>query len=196
MAWGAWSKRFGAGVDESERVPESVGDEFGCEREFSLFDQERGRGTGDSIESFVAADAVEPVMGVAIVGFAAMDDRMEEAAGRAGDFLGQGMGILEVIVPEQSGGDEGGTSVFGDSPRRDPGFELSVQFDSGDAGGARVGAQIGEIGYFDELKELTGEIGHGGIVVKAMLESNRKTSGHSRGSRVELGVSELRQGVP
>jgi hypothetical protein len=56
----------------------------------------------------VFADAMEPIPGVVKVRFAAVHDRVEVAAGGGGDLLSEGVGVVEVIVPEQGGGAERG----------------------------------------------------------------------------------------
>lgn len=55
-------------------------------------------------KDWMTANVAEPVLGVAVVGLAAVQNAMPETAGGAVDFLADGMRLVEEIVTEPETG--------------------------------------------------------------------------------------------
>src|SRR3954465_10710162 len=87
-----------AGVDKSARVPFGIfqiADNL-CEHFFLCVGfRELDSAFGNFWKSWMIADAMKPIFGVAVVGFASMHDGVNERAIRSFDFLRDAMRFVE-----------------------------------------------------------------------------------------------------
>jgi hypothetical protein len=88
-------------IDEGERIPLAVRNQFCAQRGVKPGFQQRRGLTGDIRECTVATHPVKPVSGVSKIGFAPVDNAVEEAAIGVLDALGKGMGGVQTVVPEE-----------------------------------------------------------------------------------------------
>ena len=144
-----------AGIDECEWIPQSVGQEVRSKLRLAVFHEERCRRPGYLVEAFMTANTVEPISGIVVVRFAAVNNRVEEAPGGGRDFLGQRMGVIKMIVPEQGDAVESRSRGLRDGVSREPSVHLGIQRASREPGWTRVGAETRQVGYPDELKEFS-----------------------------------------
>ena len=85
--WGRWLQRRLARVHECERVPLAVGHKPGCEFIYAFLVEETFYALGNLNKRPVSAKATEPVFGVAVVGFTAMHEGVQETAVGVVDVL-------------------------------------------------------------------------------------------------------------
>jgi hypothetical protein len=109
----------------------------------------------------VVTDAMEPITGVAIIGFAAVEDAMDKGGVGIGQVLDQGVGGFVVIVPEEDEGFEavgaGGWKLEGAG--QDVGLVRNRV--GGEGAGAGLGTEVGRFGSGEQFVEGGAGI-HGG----------------------------------
>ena len=115
------------------------------------------RAIRDFFKCFMLAGLAEPVFGVGIVGFAAVHEGVEVGAVGGFDGLGNGMGGVEVVVPEEDGGaDEvGGRRI--DAAAFKGLIDLELAFFEGPGIFAAFGPKAGRGGGGDELGDGVGD---------------------------------------
>jgi len=97
---------------------------------------EQGGDSGcDGWKGRVFSHAVKPVFGISIVGFTTMHYGMNKRSIGVMNVLGDGMGTVEVIVPQEDQGSEqllfGNRDFFGDEESLELALELGFGFDAG-----------------------------------------------------------------
>lgn len=142
-----------AEVDESEGFPLPMRNQFVAERTGFAGFEEFGSTVGEAGIGRMTASAAKPIFRIAVIGFAAVDDGVDETAVGVVDSLGDGVCGVETVVPEENQGPDeiaigGSERALGEKPveRR---FELVVREDLR----ARAGAEFGEAAGVQEFAE-------------------------------------------
>ena len=142
---------FLAGVHKRKGVPStrlSAGSDEGS-------DGWRGGSGLDLIENArearVGADEVEPIFGVAVIGLAAVHDPMQARSVSTLDFLGEAVGGLEVVVPEEYRGAEESLGRLRDGCFLKKSRQEGFQPGNGEPGGADLRAERGGAGFGNQF---------------------------------------------
>ncbi len=153
-----------AKVDESEGLPLTMRNQFVAERTGLAGFEEFGSTVGEAGIGRMTAGAAKPIFGIAVIGFAAVDDGVDETSVGVVDSLGNGVCGVETVVPEENQGPDevaiGGRKRALGEKAVEGRFELVVSEDLR----ARAGAEFREAAGVQEFAERIqlGSDGHGG----------------------------------
>ena len=120
-------------------------DQGGAKRALSRPAQQRLGAGGDCAQSIVPAHAAEPISRVAKVRLPPVHDAMDERAVSCFNFLGNMVGGIEMVMPEQHQSADKILALCGQSGARQNGLQLLVDLGLRLHAGASFGTEGGKL---------------------------------------------------
>jgi hypothetical protein len=153
IGWGPAGSLF-AKVNEGERVPFPMGEQLGAQLRIRPRLQERSSLVGNFRKSVVTAGPLEPISGVSVIPFAAVDNPMEKAAIGVLDALGDRMGRVQTVVPEENKGADQVAGGGGQIGVREELFQGLIQLIMRQDPFARPGPQLRQTADCQQVPKL------------------------------------------